>query len=512
MSASPDTPQNTPTPYHSQPRLAAHPDRLATLGHLFGLTPVDPRQCRVLELGCGDAGNLIPMALALPRAEFVGCATSASDIALGRQAIADLALDNIQLHALGVAELDAALGEFDYILAHGVYSSLSGDEQETLLRFCAENLSPNGIAYLSYATLPGWQGRKTARDLMRHHARGIADPGQRIAQARAILGFMSRAVPAENNALGTQLGAELARIEGMSDADFAHEYLDNADEPIYFHEFAGRAASQGLQYLGDADFHTMLTTNLAQDIRQTLARIAPEVARYEQFVDFVRNRASRKSLLVRKEQTISRDLTPERIMALHVGATLKPATDTIDLRPGVEATFQAFDNVSLTSSDPVAKAALLTLARAWPRTHAFEDLFRAALAMLKRDLPGAYVPPADAKTALATSLLSAYGFGGISLQYTGFSFADVAGAKPRASRLARWQAGQGRARVSNLRHMPVDLDADTARLLILLDGTRDRAALCQAFAESAAIPETPALGESIERALSRIAKLALLEP
>ena len=59
-------------PYKSQPFVQTHPDRLATLGHLFGLTPTPITRCRVLELGCAGGGNLIPMAFHLPDSEFIG--------------------------------------------------------------------------------------------------------------------------------------------------------------------------------------------------------------------------------------------------------------------------------------------------------------------------------------------------------------------------------------------------------------------------------------------------------
>jgi hypothetical protein len=49
-------------PYESQPFAQSHPDRLATLGRFFGLSPAPVTQCRVLELGCASGGNLIPMA------------------------------------------------------------------------------------------------------------------------------------------------------------------------------------------------------------------------------------------------------------------------------------------------------------------------------------------------------------------------------------------------------------------------------------------------------------------
>ena len=45
-------------PYPGHPFAQTHPDRLATLATLFGLRPAPPERCRVLELGCGDAGNL----------------------------------------------------------------------------------------------------------------------------------------------------------------------------------------------------------------------------------------------------------------------------------------------------------------------------------------------------------------------------------------------------------------------------------------------------------------------
>src|SRR5262249_47365446 len=58
--------------YSNTPFYHTHPDCLATLGTLFGMSPAPPDRCRVLELGCGRGGNLIPMALSLPASRFVG--------------------------------------------------------------------------------------------------------------------------------------------------------------------------------------------------------------------------------------------------------------------------------------------------------------------------------------------------------------------------------------------------------------------------------------------------------
>ena len=58
--------------YPSHACAETHPDRLATLATLFGLSPAPVERCRVLELGCGDGGNLLAMAFALPGSTFVG--------------------------------------------------------------------------------------------------------------------------------------------------------------------------------------------------------------------------------------------------------------------------------------------------------------------------------------------------------------------------------------------------------------------------------------------------------
>ena len=59
-------------PYPNLPFPQTHPDRLATLATLFGMAPAPVERCRVLELGCGAGGNLIPMALGLPESELLG--------------------------------------------------------------------------------------------------------------------------------------------------------------------------------------------------------------------------------------------------------------------------------------------------------------------------------------------------------------------------------------------------------------------------------------------------------
>jgi cyclopropane fatty-acyl-phospholipid synthase-like methyltransferase len=75
----------------------------------------------VLELGCGDAGNLVPMAVALPAASFVGVDAAPGAIARGRQLVAALGLDNVTLEARALEDFAAPPAGFDFVIAHGVY-------------------------------------------------------------------------------------------------------------------------------------------------------------------------------------------------------------------------------------------------------------------------------------------------------------------------------------------------------------------------------------------------------
>ena len=76
--------------YVGHPFAYTHPDRLATLAIVHGLEAAPVRTCRVLEIGCGDGANIVPMAATLPSAEFVGYDYAARPVARAQQMVDDL--------------------------------------------------------------------------------------------------------------------------------------------------------------------------------------------------------------------------------------------------------------------------------------------------------------------------------------------------------------------------------------------------------------------------------------
>ena len=507
-------------PYESLPFAQSHPDRLATLGQLFGLQPAALANCRVLELGCAAGGNLIPMALTLPGAQFVGVDLSLVQVAQGQQVIRDLGLRNITLLARSITDLDASMGRFDYILTHGVYSWVPDAVQQKILSLCASHLSASGIAYVSYNTLPGWRMRGMVRDLMRYHAMQFADLGQRVGQARGIVNFLAKWVPAQDNAYGMLLQSELEGLRNAPDHYILHEHLEDINEPLYFHQFAQRAADHGLQYLAEADFSSMLVSNLPPEVSETLQHISSDVIRQEQFMDFLRNRTFRQTLLVRDGLQVQRRVASERVKALWISADLSPVNRTPDLKTQREESFSGANGGLLKTPNPVTKAAMRVLARQWPAALSFTDLLAQALALLGK--PGEADDRPDklnSETILASDILQCHVAGLLELHACPSPFVVAPGDRPLASPLARWQAANQRSFVTTLRHEPRQTDTLTGQLLQLLDGTRSLQAIENALAHSGspALPQGDAgsarrpAGEPLRGMLDQLARAALLQ-
>lgn len=502
-------------PYESHPFPESHPDRLATMALLFGMQPAPVQQCRVLELGCAAGGNLIPIAAQFPKSEFIGIDLAARQIADGKAQIAALGLRNIRLLHQSILDFDVRAGEFDYIICHGVYSWVPDKVQDKVLEICERQLEPQGVAYISYNTYPGWHFRGMIRDMMIYHTRELTDPVTRVGQARALLDFLSQVVPTENNAYGIMLRNELDLLRGCRDSYLFHEHLEDANHPTYFHQFMERAARHGLQYLGETSLSAMLTSNFSKEIADTLRRISNDIIRTEQYMDFVRNRTFRQTLLCRRGIPLERNLTPDRILPFHFASPAKP----LAAGDGRSEAFQTTGGATFTPVQPLVKAAFHYLTEIWPRAVSFDELYAAA-----RARTGAENASAARKT-LAADVLTSYTANIVELRTHPANFVTAIGTQPKASLLAREQARLGRT-VTNQRHEPILLDDLNWRLLPLLDGARDRSNLIEELVRMAVdgvllVQQEDtrltdgealrtALALALDRALTHLARSALL--
>jgi methyltransferase-like protein len=455
---------------HAVPQ--THPDQLATMATLFGRNPAAVDACRVLEIGCGDGNNLMPMAYALPGSRFVGIDLAARPIAAGQAMIDSLGLKNIALRQLDILEAGKDLGEFDFIISHGVYSWVPAAVQDKLLAVCRELLAPEGVAYIGYDVYPGAHIGKLTREMMLYHVRKLDDPREKIAQSRALIHFLAEA-RVEKGFYGVFLKDEVERIGEWSDWSIYHDNLAPDYAPVYFHQFIEHAARHRLQFLSEADYYLMYPQTASEKAKELFQQLRREVIVREQYLDFFSFRHFRRTLLCHEGVPVEREIPLERLSRFYVASEVQPAPPQADIRSEAVVEFRGAREASVSASHPLAKAALAELSGIWPQALRFDELLDRS-----RVLAGqASRERAEDARGLSEFLLRIYAANLIELHVNLPRLACKPGERPLASPMARIQLKQG-YRVTNLRHNTIDVqDALGETLLRLLDGTRDRAAL-----------------------------------
>ena len=497
-------------PYPSGAYRQSHPDRLATLAMLFGMFPRDINSCRVLEIGCANGTNLLPMACALPQSSFVGIDLSAKQLDEGKACIQELRLANVELHHLDLCDIGEQFGAFDYIIAHGVYSWVPAEVREHLLSACAHHLSEQGVAYISYNTNPGWRMRGMLRDMMLYHSRKFSEPRDQIDQARALIRWLAEVVQAENSPYGMLLRNEVEQMKSWRDAYFRHDSLEEVNEPVYFHQFVEQAERHALQYLGEADLPTMFAGNYDAKVDAMVHRLGGTIIELEQYMDFVRNRMFRQTLLCHRAVRLNRALNPSRLAPFHFVSKLKPISPRPDLAPGNIEEFRSEPGISASTNQPIAKAAFVVLSDRCPGSMSFEDLLTEIRARLK---DSGLTPSPDVQAdreALGGILLQCITRGFCEFHLHPPEFQILPGGQPKACPFASFQATRSWF-VTNRRHECITLDDLARHLLTFLDGCRSREELVEELIRLAAHGELEVkTGETIVRDAVRLR--GILEP
>src|SRR5437660_11815651 len=99
------------------------------------------------------------------RERITGIDLASPAIARGCALIGTLSLENITLRRHDLMQAGADLGEFDFIIAHGLYSWVPEEVRDRLLSLCRRHLAPQGVAYASYNASPGFGRRRMFREM-----------------------------------------------------------------------------------------------------------------------------------------------------------------------------------------------------------------------------------------------------------------------------------------------------------------------------------------------------------
>lgn len=466
------------------------PNTLATLALLLNYSPPDISHCHVLELGCAQGFNLIAMAQAIPHGVFIGIDNSATQIALGQAVISQLNLTNIHLKYLDLQHLTAEFGSFDYIIAHGVYSWIAPECQQQLLRICHDNLSENGIAYVSYNTFPGWQTDAMLRELLLFHLQNFDSPTERLCHAKQLLKSLSHAVAHRYDSYALSLKNKLHYLLQIPDNYFAHEHLEEFNQAVFFHQFIQQATQHKLHYLTDLQTYADPPAEV----------ITGDALAQQQYQDFLVNRRYRETLLCRQVTDPSVQFNQNKIKELYLAAALSTTADLTQIQSAGEVQFADSTGKTIASITlPALKVLCYHLGVVYPKILSFQEIMTALAENYTIELQ------ADDEDEILNFLLHLFQTKDLELYSYRPEFCLTVTQCPVASPLARLQSQRGDP-VTNLRGETFWLDESTQQLLQRLDGQHSLAELTQCSQDFT----TPLTAVQVQQILENLARRRFL--
>ncbi len=462
-----------------------------------------------MELGAGDGAHLIPLALEARDSEFWGVDLAAAAVARGQQRIEQLGLQNVRLLAGDVASLQLDT-QFDYVISHGVFSWVDANVQEGLLQTVKRHLAPRGLAYISYATYPGCHLREMVRNLMLFHTARLPQTTDAVEEGLRFVQFvLDRQFG--GSAYAATLKQELERMQNHPLGYAFHDDLAEHNTPIYFGEFVERARAHELEFFGESVFSYFDEPRLSPEERATILQLSGgDLVTFEQYLDFLRGRAFRQTLLCHPGMRPQTGYELTRLQGLWAASSMKqiPASEADE--PG-RVTFVAAVGTRISAQDAYVKAALTELAGAWPGALRVADLAAGVVSQVG----GSDEDRERGRTAILETLLRAAAIKMIELETTPPAVAAKVSERPVANPLARAEAERHEI-LTNLWHQRLRLEDEVSRyLLTLLDGTRDRGALLGMLRDfvtgrTAALPSDAELEQQLGKVLGGMLRHALL--
>lgn len=471
-------------PYESFAFAHTHPWRMAVIGRAYGLATAAPRSARILELGCGTGWNAAAMAWALGESEVVAIDRSPRQVELAREHGRRLGLSEARFR-VEVGDLltidPAALGTFDYVVAHGVYGWVPAAVNDRLMALGRACLRPGGLFYLSTNVYPGSALRDAARAMMRWRAGPDGTPLARATVGRDFLVRIGAAAREVEAWWSSGIGQEADVLAANTPSYAAHDHLAEDYAPVWFEELAAHAARHGLAYVADARTSAALGTTLPAACQAELWALARErtaalgdagdrgradALAFQSVLDFVTGRLFRRALFARADDAPRLAPDPRALLGTHLASAIDRDEDGVRRIEGREVVLGAD-----------ADRALVVLRARAPETMPLPELARA-------------IGMAD--EALAEALMEPWGQGVLEVLAEAPPIAGPAGdvlARPRLSHPARVELGLGRSEATNLYHVTLRLSELVRGVMPWLDGTRDRAAL------AAVVPEPERLDQ-----------------
>jgi SAM-dependent methyltransferase len=356
-------------PYRCLPIEWTAPERLAVASLLHG-GPRSPSDAyRVLELGCGNGANLLPQAYHRRRSRFVGVDGARSQIDMALSSRSELGLSNVEfIHADFLNADDRLVGEFDYIIGHGIFSWVRQEVRDALLCLCARRLRRGGLLYLNYNANPGWKVRGLVRDFLLAQTAGMTSLRMRAHSAQDVAARVVSSLPG-GHAYSTLLANEFAFVCEHDISYIAHEYLTADNHPYWRSEFLALADAHGLTFVADADFNYS-TGRVQEDVAPRLISEQITGRTVDDTVDLLCYRQLHSPILTHMPLT-RRPLERGEFETLFVASCLAPS----GRGETGHVTFEHPSGYRVEAKEECIEIALERLRPLWPRGLRVSEIF-----------------------------------------------------------------------------------------------------------------------------------------
>ncbi len=452
-------------PYPSTARKYSHPFYLRSAAALSGFSAPSTDNCRVLEIGCSDAGNIINMALTMPSAHFFGVDISSREIESGQASINAIGLRNITLKTMDIMELDKYHQDpFDYIVAHGIFSWVPDFIRHKILEICRDMLSPTGVAFISYNTYPGFRLRESAHDIARYAARNSESLVESVDYVRKIINTTVRLNSAEHKHYASSLQRESAMMLEVPDSFVAHDILEVENRAFYFHEFTAKLASFGLEHFSDSTIDAYRILFPPEPMHNLLAHFANNLYIREQQIDLLVGRQFRESLVCHAGVSGAPNIYPSIVESMYITSRL-----TIDKNFASSENEQIY-KLKSGKSCLVERNSILSFI-----LELLQDSFPAPLSPAEICISLKDKFPDITPKRIAEELLECYRSMTDSIEFLADAFPASCPIDdfPFSSPVARFQVQNG-LRVTSLYHETVEINPFQAMLLCMADGSRHK--------------------------------------
>ncbi|MEJ6010515.1 methyltransferase regulatory domain-containing protein [Novosphingobium aquae] len=258
---------------------------------------------RYLELGSGQGFGLCLLAAANPEGEFVGIDFNPQHVAHATAVARSAGLENIRFIEGDFSELGANwpqdLGQFEYVVMHGIYSWIPLVVRLGLVRCLDHACVPGGLVYNSYNTKPGWVSTMP----FQHMARRMQIVGARSgpdAIDAAVQLFES--LGTENSAIFRVLPTLKARVDTVKTQNrpyLVQEYLHDNWHPLWFSEVVEEFDTAKLQYVGSGTVSELMLPGLLAAPLRDLINSEPDPVFRQEVQDCAINQSFRRDIFCR---------------------------------------------------------------------------------------------------------------------------------------------------------------------------------------------------------------------